>query len=299
MERRCLPVRLRSLARLALGVSVVAQVAAAGVAVDALGAHPAAAQVGVGGDGSRASVSGYRAGGAVHVGYGVSGPLASTVTCRELVSETSGMVDADGGAASPGWPPLEPGRVARSRYWLDCRHADGTAVALGAGALGFLYEDEIIDVDAVVRTLAERYAGETLAPAMSIGLSPPAGLVGVEQWFWVAGWDGAPVRERHDVVGHAVDVELRLAGVGWSFGPAAEPVEAGLGEAGAGTVAHTFQVRSTSDAAPAAALRIGATVRIAASYTLDGAGPFDVTPAIEVPLASTLVVREAQAVVHR
>lgn len=283
--------------RAAIGVAL-------GVAAGPAAAAPVGAQVGVVGDGSRVLVSGYRAGGEVRVAYGVAGPIASSVTCRELVGETAGMIDADGSASSPGWPPVDTTRVPRARYWLECRHADGTVVALGAGATGFLYEDELVDVDAVVRTMAERYAGETLAPAMSIGSSPPVGLVGLEQWFWVAGWDGAPVRQRHDVVGRAVDVELRLAGVDWSVGTggAGGPVRlaaTSLGAPGTGTVAHTFDVRSTSAAAPDAALPVAAGVRIAATYTLDGAGPFEVTPAILVPLSSTLVVREAQAVVHR
>ena len=75
---------------------VVAAGVVIGAAVGVSGpVTPAGAQVGVGGDGSRVQVSGYRAGGEVHVDYGVSGPIASSVTCRELVGETAGMIDAD------------------------------------------------------------------------------------------------------------------------------------------------------------------------------------------------------------
>jgi hypothetical protein len=226
--------------------------------------------------------------------------------CRELISETNGLVDADGAGAGLTWPPVDPTRQARWRYWLDCRYTSGalagTAVPLGSGGLGFVYADEIVDVDAVVRTFAEDYLGRTVAPVVRVGTSPPAGLVGVSQWFWIEGYDGAEVVAVHDAVGRRVEVRLSLAEVRWRFGEEQLAVRgvAGLGRSdGPSTVNHRFRDRSTSAANPQDPLAVTAELVFDVRYTLDGAGPFEVEPPVTVQQTRTLIVREAQAVVHR
>ncbi len=226
--------------------------------------------------------------------------------CRELISETNGLVDADGADVGLIWPQIDPNREARWRYWLDCRYTSGpltgTAVPLGSGGLGFVYADEIVDVDALVRTLAEDYVGRTVAPAIGIGTSPPAGLVGVQQWFWIQGYDGAEVVAVHDVIGRRVEVRLNLAEVRWRFGDQQMVVTgpAGLGLADEpSTVTHRFRDRSTSAADPHGPLPVTAEVVFSVRYTLDGAGPFTVDPPLTMQQTSALIVREAQAVVHR
>ncbi|MFN0026466.1 MAG: hypothetical protein ACKV2O_04655 [Acidimicrobiales bacterium] len=271
-----------------------------------MGAAPAGAGVSVASDGTVVTVTGYRAGGENHPQWSPSGPSGSAMDCRELISATNGLVDGDGAGAGLSWPPVDPTRQALWRYWLDCRYTSGplagTAVPLGSSGLGFVYADEIVDVDAIVRSFAEDYLGRTVAPDVGIGTSPPSGLVGVQQWFWIEGYDGSEVVAVHDVIGRRVEVRLNLSEVRWAFG--ADPLVvngvAGLGKAdGPSTVIHRFRDRSTGPANAAAALPITAEVVFAVRYTLDGAGPFEVEPPLTVQQTRSLVVREAQAVVHR
>lgn len=260
----------------------------------------------VGSDGSVVTVTGYRAGGENHSDWSPSNTSGAGVHCRELISETNGLVDGDGAGAELSWPPVDPTRKARWRYWLDCLYTSGpltgTAVPLGSGGLGFVYADEIVDVDAIVRAFAEDYVGHTVGPAIGLGTSPPSGLVGVQQWFWIDGYDGSELVAVHQVIGRRVEVRLNLFEVRWQFGEeqvvASGP--AGLGTTpGPSTVTHRFRHRSTSAANPDAALPVSAELVFSVHYTLDGAGPYQVDPPLTVQQARTLVVREAQAVVHR
>jgi len=106
----------------------------------------------------------------------------------------------------------------------------------------------------------------------------------------------------HNVIGRRVEVRLSLAEVRWRFGdqPLVVEGQAGLGRSdGPSTVTHRFRDRSTSAADPGATLPITAEVVFDVRYTLEGAGPFPVDPPLVVSQTRTLLVREAQAVVHR
>ncbi|MCC6185291.1 MAG: hypothetical protein IT194_11585 [Microthrixaceae bacterium] len=275
---------------LPMAMAAVGATAAVATAGSGLAGAQAGDQVGVGSDGTRVSITGYRAGGQVRTDVRSTSSTGMALVCRELIDSTGGAVDFD---LTADWPPLEPGRTAIRRYWISCTLPDGTAVALAGGGLGYLYADQIVDVDAIVRTLAERYANERLGPSVSVGLSPPQGLVGFEQWFWLSGVDPAPVQEIHDVLGHRVELTLEPAGVRWDFGDGTT----GDGAAGS-TVTHRYRDRSTSAAAPDGAHTVTAEVEVAVRYTLDGTGPFEVQPPLVASAAASLVVREAQAVLH-
>ena len=52
--------------------------------------------------------------------------------------------------------------------------------------------DDIIDLDGLARDEAQRYIEDVLVPVIGIGVNPAArGLVGLDSWFWVEGFDGA------------------------------------------------------------------------------------------------------------
>jgi len=277
--------------------------AVAAVPAIVVGVHPvpAGAGVSVASDGSRVVVTGYRAGGEDHYRWTTSSP-GRTVVCRELVSETNGAVLVEGVGSGLTWPPIDPGRTPRWSYWLDCRYGDGTPVELGSAGLGYVYADEITDFDAIVRTLAASYLGVTTGPAIGIGASPPAGLVGVEQWFWVEGYDGSPLRSVHDAVGHRVELELSLSTVRWSYGDGAVVATGpeGLGVRGAsGPAAHRYRVRSTRPDVTDGTYPVTAELAFAVAYRLDGGPLLDAGLPVEVSTSRSLVVREAQAVAHR
>jgi len=262
-------------------------------------ARPAGAGVSVASDGARVTVSGYRAGGEDHAVVSQAGPGGRAMTCRELIGETNGIIDVDGALAGRSWPPLDPHRQARWRYWLDCRYLDGTAVALGDSGLGYVYVDEIIDYDVIVRTLAERYLAETAAPDVRIGTAPTVGLVGVEQWFWVDGATAVEGEQVHDVLGRRVVLRLEVGELRWSFGDGRSDRygREGLGVPGSGAVTHRYRDRSTAGD-PAGAYPVTVEVAVRVRYTLDG-GPWLEVPSLTATGRSPLVVREAQAVGHR
>ncbi|MGD9751475.1 MAG: hypothetical protein AB7W59_10825 [Acidimicrobiia bacterium] len=279
-------------------LSILAGAALAGPGATA----PAGAQTGVGSDGARVTVTGYRAGGSVHTAVQSSSSSGSALVCRELIDSTAGGVDFD---ATVSWPPVERGRVAVRRFWLSCTLPDGTPVGLAGDGMGYLYEEQIVDLDAVVRTLAERYLAERLAPVVAVQTSPPQGLVGVEQWFWLTGVEPGAVREVHDVFGRRVELIIEPAAVQWTFGDGAAVTvvgPAGLGGASGGVpaepVTHRYRDRSTVED-PSGTYPVVAAVELSVRYTLDGAGPFEVQPPLRADAASALVVREAQAVLHR
>lgn len=270
-------------------------------------APSAGAGVSVASDGTTVTVAGYRAGGEEHTSWSATSPRGALI-CRELIGLTDGMVDADGAGAGLSWPPIDAGRKALWRYWLDCRYADGTAVALGSGGLGFVYADEVVDFDAIARSLAEQYLAETVGPRLGVGLSPPIGLVGVEQWFWVAGYDGAVIEQRHAVVGHDLLLRLTPQSVTWTYGDGTStttgpealraPGGTGPGAAPAGAARHRYSRRSTV-ADPKGTYPVSVTVSLAVTYHLDGGAALSVEPAVSTSASTELVVREAQAVVHR
>lgn len=248
----------------------------------------------------RVSISGLKAGGQTQIEYssggGSSGPAWE---CHDILAENP-WVEADLGSsvyASVLFSPPDLARKPIRRYLVRCtRGADWFFES------GFIYPDQIVDLDAVVNTRARAFYDERLRPNVTVGSSPRgAGLVGVETWFWVDGFDAGARQDSFDVLGRQVVLTLQAQEVRWDFGDgraATMPAAEGFGQAsGPSGVAHRYQVRSTSAAAPDGAMTVRAEVTIGVSYTLDGAGPFVVNPLVS-PASRTLVVREAQAVIR-
>jgi hypothetical protein len=55
-------------------------------------------------------------------------------------------------------------------------------------------------------------------PSVAIRVNPERGLVGVESWFWIDGYDGSPISESTEAFGTPVKVEARVDRYEWSFG---------------------------------------------------------------------------------
>ena len=47
-------------------------------------------------------------------------------------------------------------------------------------------------------------------PNVDIRINPDRGLVGVDSWFWIEGYDGSPIEESTDAFGQQVEVEARV-----------------------------------------------------------------------------------------
>jgi hypothetical protein len=159
---------------------------------------------------------------------------------------------------------------------------------------------DVVDVDAEARAQAEQYVRSVLAPRLSMGVNPPANvLVGLPTWFWLDGWDGAPINVTVTAPwGETIDIELTLARVMWDFGDGSPSELGDLGEAfpSESSVEHVYTDRSTSRSSPDAAFSVTASVQINVRYWYDGGGPYAVAPLVHDHV-EPVIVRQLQAVI--
>ena len=67
-------------------------------------------------------------------------------------------------------------------------------------------------------TIAMHIRDEIPVPNAEIRINPDRGLVGVDSWFWIEGYDGSPIEDSTDAFGQRVEVEARVTSYEWSFG---------------------------------------------------------------------------------
>lgn len=150
--------------------------------------------------------------------------------------------------------------------------------------------DDIVDLDGLARNEAERYIEDVLVPVIGIGVNPAArGLVGLDSWFWVEGFDGAVTAPPITAFGLTIEVRMSSASVTWDFGDG-ESVAGDLGRAypAESTVQHVHQRDGT--------FTITATVDLVPEYRVDG-GPWLVLPDLEATATAQHEVEERQAVI--
>lgn len=71
-----------------------------------------------------------------------------------------------------------------------------------------------VDPEAIAMHLRD----EIPVPRAEIGVNPDRGLVDVESWFWIEGYDGSPIEESTNAFGQLVQVQARVTRYEWSFG---------------------------------------------------------------------------------
>ena len=150
--------------------------------------------------------------------------------------------------------------------------------------------DDIVDVDAMARDNLQRYVEDVLVPSVRIGVNPAArGLVGLDSWFWVEGFDGSVAAPPITAFGVTVDVRLSSGGVTWDFGDG-ESVAGDLGRAypEESTVQHVHQHDGT--------FTITATIDLVPEYRIDG-GPWLLLPNLQATATAQHDVEERQAVI--
>lgn len=173
-----------------------------------------------------------------------------------------------------------------SAYWLFC----GDALVQGL----WLLPEDVVDVDALAASTAERHVETILAPALALDTNPPAGAVtGLPTHLWVSGWDGAPIDVPPvEALGQRVDVRLWLDRVEWTTGDGTT-VTADLGRVWPepSTVTHTY-----TDVPAGGATTVAARVVIGAEYRYGGGAPIPLAPLV-VERSLDLPVRQIQAVI--
>ena len=68
------------------------------------------------------------------------------------------------------------------------------------------------------REVAERLRDRIPVPRATVEINPDRGVVGVESWFWIDGYDGSPIEESTNAFGQLVQVQARVTRYEWSFG---------------------------------------------------------------------------------
>jgi hypothetical protein len=83
-------------------------------------------------------------------------------------------------------------------------------------------------------------------PAIKIGVNPAPGLVALPSWFWIEGYDGAPITASQSLASVTVEVQLTPTSYRWSFGDGAKLETATLGRVYPATsdIRHTYEESS-------------------------------------------------------
>jgi len=169
--------------------------------------------------------------------------------------------------------------------WLGLLLCDGVGVeVLWVGP------HNTVDLEAEARRLVEEYVARIPVPGITVHANPvPAGLVGLESWFWATGYDRRPIVDRIDALGFGVDVRIDPTPVTWAFGDGhAATGDLGTAPPGPSTIRHAFAVHGTRP--------VTAALDLVPRYRIDGTDWIELPP-IQVADALPYRVMEAQAVV--
>jgi hypothetical protein len=150
--------------------------------------------------------------------------------------------------------------------------------------------DDVLDVDAAAGTEAQRYVEDVLGPGVRIGVNPSArGLVGLDSWFWIEGFDGTMTAPPIAAFGLTIEVRMSSGGVTWDFGDGGS-VSGDLGRAypEESTVQHVHQHDGS--------FTIAATIELVPEYRVDG-GPWVTLPNLQATATTVHEVEERQAVI--
>lgn len=142
--------------------------------------------------------------------------------------------------------------------------------------------------------IAQRLALDIPYPKATVAANPAGrGLTGLESWFWVDGYTGAPILNTVSRFGLTVDVEATPTAVSWDFGDGTVVKGLGLGSAppAPSTVVHTFETRGR----PAFAVR--ALIRLSVRWRLNGAAWQSIDPVTRTGVLSYPVVESRAALV--
>jgi len=151
---------------------------------------------------------------------------------------------------------------------------------------------DVIDLDAAARDAAQRYIEDVMVPGVRIGVNPAAkGLVGLDSWFWVDGFDGQVTAPPITAFGLTIEVRMSSGRVTWDFGDGTvEGGDLGRPYPAESTVRHVHQDDGT--------YTITATIDLVPEYRVDG-GPWFTLPDLAATASTQHVVAEREAVVTR
>lgn len=147
------------------------------------------------------------------------------------------------------------------------------------------------------RVIAERLRDRLPVPSVSVKINPDRGVVGVDSWFWIDGYNGAALTRSTDAFGWLVEVEARVTRYEWSFGDGKVVTSDSPGRAypERSQVRHVYE---RSSAGFADGYQVDASFAFEVRYRVDG-GSWITLPGITRTSRADYPVRESQAVIQR
>jgi hypothetical protein len=196
-------------------------------------------------------------------GDGVTIYIAVSETSRGSSSDSTSSSNADG---SGGWSctadVMNIGNASREWFERESALHPGEApwvVRCDNGYFGIVWlpiDTAPADIEIVViqgdsvdpATVAAELLDHVPVPNIVIGVNPATGLVAVPSWFWIEGYDGAPIVASDTLGEVTVEVEITPTGYRWSFGDGAALDTISLGQAypQESDIRHTYEQSSLS-----------------------------------------------------
>jgi hypothetical protein len=131
-------------------------------------------------------------------------------------------------------------------------------------------------------------------PPISIRVNPDVGLVAMQSWFWVEGYDGTPLRASRSLGPVTVEVELIPESYRWRFGDGSSLETSSLGRPypEQSDVSHTYE---SSSLTAGGAYEVVVEITLDARYRVNGGPWLPLDPIVRL-FSSDYPVRQLQAV---
>jgi hypothetical protein len=145
------------------------------------------------------------------------------------------------------------------------------------------------------RAIALRLRDHMPVPLATVRINPGQGLVGTESWFWIQGYNGAPITDSANAFGKVIKVQAVVTHYEWSFGDGATLTSDTPGQAypSRSEVRHVYEQSSSG-----AQSGYGVVVNFVFSVRYRvGNGPWVAIPGITRTAQADYAVRESQAVI--
>jgi hypothetical protein len=216
---------------------------------------------------------------------GGGGRVPSCSAAPAIIGNASVGWFQTGAAANPGRTPyaIHCDGAFQGIVWLPSTTDPSTVrVAVDPGG----------SVDPVA--LAQSLLSRLPLPEITIGVNPGTGLVALPSWFWVEGYDGAPITASASLGGVTVTVELTPDGYRWRFGDGGELATQSVGRRypEPSDLTHHYE-QSSLQAGGAYTVRLEVTFRVRFLVSGGGAGEL---PPITRTYTADYRVQQAQAV---
>jgi hypothetical protein len=221
------------------------------------------------------------------VGTG-AGSISGEWSCRADIMIIGNATRSWLEAEAPQHPNQSPWVVSCTNGYTDIvwlpNTASSTSVSVVVGTGGA--------VDPV--TLAADLLENVPVPEIQIGINPAPGLVAMPSWFWIEGYDGAPITASETLAGVTVDVEITPMAYRWSFGDGATLETTSLGHAypAPSDIRHTYEQSSLS---AGGSFTVTVEITFSARYRVNG-GVWQALDAIPRPFTSPYPVQQLQSI---